>query len=353
MERRDLLRAGATLGVAGLAGCTGMFETRSANAPPPVVEDRPEAVYVPTHVEGMEMVGMGVSGRFKLGLMYSYPHRFWTISGRETNRVSIGSDDDAHLMATIWDSETMTVLPTANVSMAVSKDDEVVGSRSLWPMLSQNMGYHFGDNFSLDGDGTYRAEISVGAMQTRGLGDLQGALDERTELEVEFDYSEEAKNEIVFEELPDRQGEEGAVDPMEMDMAPISRVPEKPDLPGEVVGEAASGDAEFLVAAPDEAPEFVADGETYLVVSPRTPYNRFPLPFMGVSATLTRDGESVFDGALDPAVGPDLGYHYGAAVEGVESGDELTVVPEPPPQVSRHEGYETAFVEMPEMELTV
>lgn len=37
MERRDFPRAGAALGVAGPAGCTGMFETRSANAPPPVV----------------------------------------------------------------------------------------------------------------------------------------------------------------------------------------------------------------------------------------------------------------------------------------------------------------------------
>ena len=353
MERREFLRAGATLGAAGLAGCTGMFETRSANAPPPVVDNRPDAVYVPTHVEGMKMVGTGSSGRFKLGLMYSYPHRFWTISGTETNRVTIGSDDDAHLMATIWDSKTKTVLPTANVSMAISKDDEIVGSRNLWPMLSQNMGYHFGDNFSLDGDGTYLAEISVGAMQTRGLGDLQGAFDERTKLEIEFDYGEAAKNEIMFKELPDRQGEKGAVDPMEMEMVPLSRVPEKADLPGKIVGEATSGDAKFVVATADEPPEFVADGEAYLAVSPRTPYNRFPLPFMGVSATLTRDGEAVFDGSLDPAVGPDLGYHYGAAVDGVESGDELTLVPESPPQVHRHEGYETAFIEMSEMTLTV
>ncbi|USZ69814.1 iron transporter (plasmid) [Halorussus salilacus] len=352
MERRDFLRAGATLGIAGLAGCTGLFETTSANAPPPVVEDRPDAVYYPTHVEGHGKPAMAEDGRYRLALVYSYPHRFWTIAGTDTNKVSIADGDDVHLMATVWDAETGRVLPTANVSAEISRDGERVDSRDLWPMLSQNMGYHFGDNVSLDGDGTYTAEIGIGAMQARGIGDLAGAFDEPTTLEVEFEYSEAEKNDISYEELPDRQGQQGAVEAMEMEMMPVSGVPEASDFPGEVHGEATSGDAAFVAATADETPEFVGDDLTYLVVSPRTPHNRFPLPFMSVSATLTRDGETAFDDSLDAAIGPELGYHYGAEVPPVESGDELTIAPESPPQISRHEGYETAFMSFEEVTLT-
>ena len=365
MQRRDLLRAGSAVGIAGFAGCTGVFD--SASKPESgsetgtestrsrdqftTVADREEQVYHPTHVEGAKMVGTGGEGRYRVGLMYSFPHAFWTITGTDTNLVEIGEDATAHLMATIWDSKTKTVLPTANVSAELSKDGETVDSRDLWPMLSQNMGYHFGDNVPLDGDGTYLATLDVGAMQARGLGDLQGAFDERTTIEVEFEHEREFVGNLAYEEFPDDQGNAAALEPMETKM-PLSRVPERDALPGSVVGAAASGDADFPIFVPDETPGFVEGGE-YLAVSPRTPYNRYPLPFMNLSATLTRNGEAVYDDALEPAVSPEFGYHYGAGVDGVETGDSLTLTVDAPPQVSRHEGYETAFVEMPEMTLTV
>ena len=132
---------------------------------------------------------------------------------------------------------------------------------------------------------------------------------------------------------------------------PISSVPKRAEFPGTVRGTTTMGDADFLVATVSEG-ELASDG-TYLAVSARTPYNRYPLPFMSMSATLTRGGETVYDDILRPAVDPDLGYHYGAAVDGVESGDSLTVTADSPPQVARHEGYETAFVEMGSMEMTV
>jgi len=112
-------------------------------------------------------------------------------------------------------------------------------------------------------------------------------------------------------------------------------------------------DADFVAFAPDENPRFVSEGESYLAVSPRTPYNRYPLPFMSLSATLTRDGETVSDHALDPALDPDLGYHYGAPIPALETGDEVALSVGVPPQVSRHEGYERAFLGMPDVTVTV
>lgn len=46
------------------------------------------------------------------------------------------------------------------------------------------------------------------------------------------------------------------------------------------------------------------------------------------------------------------GYHYEAGVEGVESGDELEVSVETPPQVARHEGCETAFIRMSDVQIS-
>ena len=352
MERRDFLRAGAAIGLAGIAGCMGVFETQSASQGQfTTVADREEEVYYPTHTDRMEMLGMGGEGRYKVGLMYSIPHAFWTITGTDTNLVEIGENEAAHLMATIWDGETGTVLPTANVSAEITKEGESVDSRSLWPMLSQRMGYHFGDNVKLDGDGTYVAALSVGAMQAKGMGDLRDAFDEQKTFEIEFEHSRQQVSDIPYENLPDKRGTSGAVEPMDMDV-PLAQVPERGDLPG-VAATGVSGDADFVVFRPEENPHFVGDDETYLAVSARTPYNRYPLPFASLSATLTRDGETVYDDAIDPALDPDLGYHYGAGMSDLQSGDSLTLTVDAPPQVSRHEGYETAFVEMSEMELTL
>jgi len=344
MDRRQFLAVGATTVAGGLAGCRSMFETRSARSPP-LVEDRPDAVYVPTHVEGMGMVGTTGTGRRRVGLMYSYPHRFWTITGTRTKRVDVAEDDGVHLMATVWDEETGTVLPVGSgVSITVERDGETVDDRAPWTMLSQQMGFHYGDNVPLAGDGTYTVTVDVGALSIRRLGAFAGAFGDPATVEFEFEYSRAERDGLSFEQLSDRQGERGAVDPMEMTV-PLSFAPERSALPGEFVGEGTSGDAVLLATATER------DGP-YLAVSPRTPHNRYVLPQMALSATVERDGGTVFDDTLAPAIGPDLNYHYGADVA-VRAGDEVTVTVDTPPQASRHEGYETAFVEMDPVTLAV
>jgi hypothetical protein len=72
------------------------------------------------------------------------------------------------------------------------------------------------------------------------------------------------------------------------------------------------------------------------------------LPAMGLTATVA--GE---EHRLVRTVDPELGYHYGVAVADVDREPELTLTTTTPPQVARHEGYETAFVEMPDATLAV
>ncbi|GAB7018256.1 DUF7350 domain-containing protein [Halostagnicola bangensis] len=88
--------------------------------------------------------------------------------------------------------------------------------------------------------------------------------------------------------------------------------------------------------------------KTYLAISPRTAYNRCILPFASLSATVTRDGGEIASEELTEAIGPDLEHHYGAdlEIEAFQVGDEVSISLETPPQLSRHEGYETAFFDL-------
>ena len=352
-SRRSFLAAVGAAGVGSTAGCLG-FELQSGNQEPPLVENRPDAVYFPTHTEGMGMAGMASDGGYSCALTYSFPHRFWTITGSDTKKVTVGSDDALHIMPFVWHSETGIVPSDVNPSVEVRRNGEtVVDGLNPWAMISQNMGYHFGDNVELPQQGEYEVTVSVGEGGSRRTGSLAEA--GSATFEFAMDYQRSELRDLPFNSVAEaRQGTLGAVEPMEMEMVPIRRAPAVDDLPGTGHGTAESGDAVLAVRSLDDAAQFGGEsGQQYLAVSARTPYNRFPLPRMSLSATLTRGGETVFDDYLYEWADPELGVHYGAPVDGVESGDELTISVGTPPQVSRHEGYETAFLNMPETTLTL
>ena len=336
----------AGLSTTALAGCSGLFE-RQAVGNPPVVEERPNAVYYPSHIEGMEMIGMTDAGDRKVGLMYSYAHRFWTMNvGATTERVS--PSGDVHLMISVWDGDSGRVLPIrSGLSVTVEQDGEEVDTRTPWTMLSQNMGFHYGDNVALNGDGTYTVTVETGSLSIDRRGDFADRFGEPATATFEWEYSASTRDGIMFERL-DNAGDTGAVSAMTDMMMPLSIAPAAEDLPGRVLGTGESGDATFVVTASD------GDGGQSLAVSPRTPYNRFILPQMALSATVAREGETMLDDTLSPAIDPDRGYHYRTQIDGsVESGDELTLVVDSIPQISRHEGYETAFLSMPDVTMTV
>jgi hypothetical protein len=352
-SRRAFLAGVGAAGTVGLAGCGG-FELESGNQEPPLVQNRPDGVYLPTHTEGMGMAGMQSDGGYSCALTYSFPHRFWTITGTDTTMVEVGSSDALHLMPIVWHSETGIVPSDVNPTVTVSRDGEsVVDGLNPWPMLAQRMGFHFGDNVELPEQGEYDVTVAIGEGGDRRTGSLADA--GAAEFEFTLDYQLSALNDLPFENIPEaKQGTLGAVQPMQMGMVPLMQAPPEDDLPGTVRGTTESGDAQFVVTTIDDAGAFGDDtGQQYLAASARTPYNRYPLPLLSLSARVTRDGETVFDGYLNEWQDAELGIHYGTLVDGVEDGDELTITVDSPPQVSRHEGYETAFLTMPEATLTL
>lgn len=345
MNRRTFLHAGGLVGVAGLAGCSGVFRTEPAGQPP-VLENRPDAVYFPPHVEGMAMAGMAESGDYAFGLMYSYPHRFWNVNGTSVQLTDVEEGDDVHLMAAVWDPETETVLPETGLSVEIERDGELVSQEVIYPMLSQPMGFHYGANFGLDGDGTYDVTVSVGGMPIRRTGAFRGTFGSATSVTVPFDYSRAKRDEITYRNTPETAGSAAAVEPMGMGMVPTGFAADV-----DARASATSGDATVELVTRD-APEGV-DAPVYLAAVMSTPYNRMAIPAAGLEATLTRNGDPVFEGELARTLDPELGYHYGAGVDSVEPGDTLAIEVTTPPQVARHEGYETAFLHFEPMEVTL
>ena len=127
-----------------------------------------------------------------------------------------------------------------------------------------------------------------------------------------------------------------------MDMIPEPVVPTKSELPGRLLHEGQSGDAAILVALVDGDHRFSDTEGPFLIVSPRTPYNRVMLPRMTLSATLNRGGDTVAQGPLQASLDPDLGSFYGMSLDELNSGDTVRIAVETPPQLARHDGYETA-----------
>lgn len=356
MNRRTFLGTVAAAGSSVLAGCASVFDVQAGyGGEPPLPENRPNAVYYPSHREGMKMVGMNTGGEqsdYACALTYSYPHRFWTVTGDRKSRVSTQNDDSVHLMVSVWDAQTGTYVMDTNPTVTVSQNGDTVTTVTPWTMLSQNMGFHAGDNVALPGGGTYSVTVEVPPTAARRTGAFAGRFDSQQSFEFTFEYSEQNRNDIAYERLGEKAGERGALDPMTMQRLPLARAPKKRALPGEVLGTATSGGGVFVLTAIEDAPRFGTRG-TYLAVSPRTPYNRYVLPAMSLSARVVRGGRTVFDSALPATLDPALDYHYGTTVANLRAGDEIELTIDAPPQVARHEGYETTFLDMPSTTITV
>lgn len=350
MRRRAFLHGAGLCGAAGLAGtagCLGRATDQGPGTPPPALDDRPPGVYRPTSVAGMRPVGVADDGPFRFGLLYSLPSRFWELVGRTGYLREPTPDDSVHLMATVWDPETGIVLPEVGLTTEIRRDDELVVEEAVYAMLSQRMGFHYGDNFALPGDGTYTVRVRVGGLQIRRTGTFAGRFGDPASVEIPFELRGSDRAGIERNSLEDA-GQQGAIEAMSVPEVPNAVAPTPGTFTGEHVGTVRTGDAVFDVVAlsGDEAARF--DAGTYLAVLVRTPYNGMVLPAMGLTATV--DGT---DHRLVRTVDSELGYHYGAVVAPVESGTEMRLTTTTPPQVARHEGYETAFVEMPPATLTV
>jgi uncharacterized protein involved in high-affinity Fe2+ transport len=346
MRRRAFLASAGATGLAASAGCLGFLETKRANREPPLPEDRPAEPYVPTHVEGMEMAGMQTQGRYRCALAYTWPHRFWTVTGSDTDRVNPQGKESVHLMVMVWDAETGVVLPGTTPHVELVGPGDETTSMTPWEMLSQPMGVHYGDNVALGSEGRYDVTVRVPPLATRHTSTADYGSDP-LEFTFAMTYERRTLEDLSYDDIPgDREGTPGAVSPMDMPAVTSSQVPARESFPGQIHGVQRTGGADCLVATRESAGQFAQDSEeSYLVASLRTPHNRYALPAASLTATVERDGETLYDDRLTATLDPEMGPHYGAVVPADGAPDRVTVNVETPPQLARHEGYETAFLD--------
>lgn len=365
-RRRFLItNAAAAMALAGCAdgvstvndGSSDLEATDNENIPQrPQVKNPPNAAYIPTHRAGMVHISAVEAGDYAVSPMISYPHRFWLVTGTEVEEV-VPEAPGVHLMFTIWDSDSQKVLPVdAGAQIRVSKDGELVDQRAPWPMISQTMGFHFGDNIQLTADGTYTVEVGLNPLGVRKTGGLKRRFEDSATATFEFEYNDDVRRQLIdgIQYLDEEQwGQRGALDPMMQDHSggdehgegmsgssmPFPALPAADSYPGRDLGTPQSGGATFVLRYVENS-RFV-DNSGYLIVSPRTPHNHIPLPDMALS--VFSGSEKVLE--LTQTIDDEIGLHYGAAVD-IAFEDELRLTVETPPQVARHAGYETAFLNM-------
>ncbi|QWC20536.1 iron transporter [Halorubrum sp. 2020YC2] len=373
----------------------------------PRVEDPPAATYVPTHFEAMRRLDPVEAGEYLLEPMVTYPHRFWNVTGDRVEEAAPTDEHDVHLMVTVRDAETGRILPAeTGLRVTVGREGESGTPNAPWPMVSQEMGFHFGDNLSLDGDGTYEATVRVGAIDARKTGSFAGRFEEPATGSFTFEYDRSFRESVIGDIAYVREesdwGARGAmangavgrgggrsygdadrdgpdhVDAQRQDADRDHRgeprwearvgdrrygtywrppeegeLPPAAHLPGTLQGEPVLGDALLAASLLSPGSRFVDGDERYLAVSPRTPYNRSMLPMTAIDYALRREGETVASGSLDPALDDEVGHHYGTALGDAASGDELTLSVTTPSNASRHAGYETALLETGEVSLAL
>jgi hypothetical protein len=66
-----------------------------------------------------------------------------------------------HLMVTLSDAHTHYPIPYASVWATIRKAGKVVFDERQWPMISEYIGPHYGNNVSLPGAGTYKLTLLV------------------------------------------------------------------------------------------------------------------------------------------------------------------------------------------------
>ena len=66
-----------------------------------------------------------------------------------------------HLMVDLNDARTGVAIPYAGVWATITRQGHTVYDERQWPMISEYMGPHYGNNVALPGPGTYRLSLLV------------------------------------------------------------------------------------------------------------------------------------------------------------------------------------------------
>jgi hypothetical protein len=86
---------------------------------------------------------------------------FVIFNGTSERMIKPGPKSSFHLMVMLNDAHTGVALPYASVWATIRKAGKVVYDERQWPMISEYMGPHYGNDVSLPGGGSYQLSLLV------------------------------------------------------------------------------------------------------------------------------------------------------------------------------------------------
>jgi uncharacterized protein involved in high-affinity Fe2+ transport len=86
---------------------------------------------------------------------------FVIFNGTTEHLVKPPKNTSFHLMVMLNDAHSGFAIPYAGVWATIKKAGKVVYDERQWPMLSEYMGPHYGNNVSLPGSGTYQLSLLI------------------------------------------------------------------------------------------------------------------------------------------------------------------------------------------------
>ena len=94
------------------------------------------------------------------------PQPFTVFEGQQTKPVIPTGKDSVHLMAVLADAQSHERIPYASCWVTVTDSGgAIVFDERMWPMISRDVGTHYGINVALPGPGRYSVRLRVGPPQ--------------------------------------------------------------------------------------------------------------------------------------------------------------------------------------------
>ena len=175
-----LLSAGVIVAGCGSSSSSSVAAVRhaSATAPAATTNAADSPATVPSSMPGMKMSGSGkaVDGitpiptqalgkadwqNMDIQAMAMTAVPFVIYNGTREKEVKPTKHTSFHLMVDLTDARSHFQIPYASVWATIRKNGKVVFDERQWPMISEYMGSHYGNNVTLPGAGHYQLSLLV------------------------------------------------------------------------------------------------------------------------------------------------------------------------------------------------
>ncbi|MFC7138413.1 iron transporter [Halosimplex aquaticum] len=98
-----------------------------------------------------------------------------------------------------------TILPV-DISVEISNSDGLISLTNVWPMISPNMGFHYGDNIALSGEGQYDVTLQISPLQANLTDLFVGRLAEGQLAKMQFTFDTTDTYNLEIRRLDEKAG---------------------------------------------------------------------------------------------------------------------------------------------------